>query len=165
MRTPIDFYRRVESPAARRARHRARRYAHRVLGAVHAQVLRRWAGKYGGRVRGMPVLILTTTGRRSGRQRVTPIAYWPYREGWTVIGTNAGSDRHPGWVLNLRADKACTVEVDGRQVRAVGSEAVGEERERIWEQMTRVCPRYEDLAEEASASRSIPVVVFRPALE
>ena len=112
----------------------------------------------------MPVLVVTSTGRRTGRARVTPIAYWPYRDGWTVIATNAGSDRHPGWVHNLRADPACTVEVGGRRIASRAREAVGSERAEIWSEMVTHCPRYDVLAEEASV-RQVPVVVFEPAVD
>src|SRR5437660_2192872 len=88
-----------------------------IVGRIHAVILRR----SGGRLRrsrllagGQPVLALTTTGRRSGLQRTTTVAYLQHGNGYAVTALNLGSDRHPAWCLNLRADPRARVHVNGK---------------------------------------------------
>src|SRR5690349_16273306 len=95
--------------------------AYRVMGG-------RW---FSGRNLGVLHVVLTTTGRQSGRPREAPLFAFPDRDRIVVVGSKNGSDREPGWVWNLRADPAATVRI-GRDVRAVhGYEATGDERDRL----------------------------------
>ena len=87
-------------------------------------------GKLGGPFEGAPVLLLTTVGAKSGQQRISPMMYLPEGERIFVFASNAGSDRHPSWYHNLRANPSATVEV-GTQTRAVTAvEITGAEHDR-----------------------------------
>jgi deazaflavin-dependent oxidoreductase (nitroreductase family) len=112
-------------------------------------------------VSGLPVVMLTTTGARSGASRSVPVLGLPTDDGLVVIASNYGQDKHPAWYHNLRANPEGEVDVDGvrRSFRAV--EAEGEQRDRIWEQGLRVYPGWSTYERRAS-HRRIAVFVLGP---
>ena len=128
---------------------------------LHPHLYRLTGGRWLiGRNLGVLNVVLTTTGRRSGRTRDVPL--FAFRDGdrIVVVGSRGGSDREPGWVWNLRADPHATLRV-GREVRAVrGHEAEGAERGRLWSLVVDGYPGYE-LYQQQTARR-IPVVVLAP---
>jgi deazaflavin-dependent oxidoreductase (nitroreductase family) len=91
----------------------------------------------------VPALLLTTTGRRSGRPRTTPLLYVRDGDAYVVVGSNWGKLRQPDWALNLRADPLATATVEGRRIPVRASRAVGAERERLWARLVREWPAYE----------------------
>ncbi|HKB93781.1 MAG TPA: nitroreductase family deazaflavin-dependent oxidoreductase, partial [Gaiellaceae bacterium] len=108
----------------------------------------------------MPVLLLTTTGRKSGRPRTQPLAYTRAGEGYAVIASKGGAAQHPLWYLNLRANPLAEVTL-GRETRRVRArDAEGEERDRLWRQLADVFPGYDRYAQKTS--RRIPVIVIEP---
>ncbi len=122
--------------------------------------LYRWTGGAGllGRSLGNLTILLTTTGRRSGRARTA--ALWAYPDGdrLVVVGSNGGSRHVPAWVLNLRADPGAMAQVR-RERRAVRArEADGQEYARLWELVNAAYPGYEAYLEWAQ--RTIPLVVL-----
>jgi F420H(2)-dependent quinone reductase len=130
----------------------------RLLGGVHRRIYRLTGGKIGGRLGKLPVLLLTTTGRKSGRRRTQPLVYTQAGDGYAVIGSKGGAAHHPLWYLNLREDPSATVTV-GRETRKVRArDAEGEERERLWRTLADLYPGYEKYAQKTS--RRIPVVVL-----
>ena len=137
-----------------------RRFALRAASALHHRLYRVSGGRLGGSIRGLPILLLTTRGRSTGRPRTVPLGFLREGEGVVVIGSNGGADRAPSWSLNLEADPQAVIEI-GRERRAVTARrAVGEERERLWQAAVARFPgygRYEQLT-----SRAIPVVVLEP---
>jgi deazaflavin-dependent oxidoreductase (nitroreductase family) len=141
-------------PAVKRTR------AMELIWKVHCWLYRMSRGRIGGRMMGMPVLLLTTTGRRSGRPRTSPLMYIPHGEACVVIASNAGEPRHPAWWLNLRTDPRAIVQQGGRVVVATAREAQDEERARLWAQLIRQEPSYEVYRQRTS--RQIPVVVLEP---
>jgi F420H(2)-dependent quinone reductase len=133
----------------------------RVLGGLHRRLYRLTGGRVGGRIADMPVLLLTTTGRKSGKPRTQPLAYTRAGECYAVIASKGGAAHHPLWYLNLRANPLAEVTV-GRQTERVRARvAEGEERERLWRQLADVFPGYDKYARKTS--RRIPVVVLEPA--
>jgi deazaflavin-dependent oxidoreductase (nitroreductase family) len=90
-----------------------------LKGGLAAQVwiYRRTKGRLAGSVRGTPVLLLTTTGRKSGASRTRPVGYLPDAGRFVVCGSNGGADRSPAWALNLRSHPEATVEVGARPCR------------------------------------------------
>jgi F420H(2)-dependent quinone reductase len=117
---------------------------------------RRSGGKVAGKMRGAPVLLITSTGRRSGRPWTNPVIYQPDGDGWVLIASNGGASRHPSWWLNLRANPDATIEI-GRDAYPVTAHKVeGEERTRLWQKMVAVYPGYDGYAKKTS--RRIPVV-------
>jgi F420H(2)-dependent quinone reductase len=132
----------------------------RILGGLHRHLYRLTGGKVGARIANMPVLLLTTTGRKSGRPRTQPLTYTRTTEGYAVIASKGGAAEHPLWYLNLRANPLAEVTV-GRETQTVQArEAEGEERERLWRQLADVYSGYDRYAQKTN--RRIPVIVLEP---
>jgi deazaflavin-dependent oxidoreductase (nitroreductase family) len=112
---------------------------------------------------GYPVLLLTTTGAKSGNPRTIPLLYTEWGDGIAIIGTRFGSTRHPGWYHNLRADPEATVEIKGERRTYTAREAEGDERAEIWERAVSMYSGYEKHGPRAG--RKIPVMVLTPSTE
>jgi deazaflavin-dependent oxidoreductase (nitroreductase family) len=134
----------------------------KAMNAVHRAVLRASRGRIGYRGEGMPVLELTTIGRRSGLPRSVLLTS-PAQDGDTlvVVASRGGDDRHPDWLLNLKAQPQVEVAVQGgpRHPR-VARIAAGAERQRLWTRIITTNPRY--AAYQRRTSREIPVVLLDP---
>jgi deazaflavin-dependent oxidoreductase (nitroreductase family) len=128
--------------------------------AMHRFFLRLSGGRLGSKVGGNPVLLLTTTGRKSGQPRTVALSYWPDAEGYVVIASNGGEDRDPAWWLNLKDNPQAAVRIGSRETTARAEEATGEERERLWGKVKASDPQYAGY--EKLTKRQIPVVVLRP---
>ena len=135
----------------------------RVLHRIDRPVYRLTRGRhtFANLLSGIPVVLLTTTGARTGRPRTVPVLGLPTADGLAVIASNFGQQHQPGWYYNLRANPEGSVTVDGqsRQVRAV--EAEGDVRRRIWEEGLRVYPGWAQYERRAS-HRRIAVFVLEP---
>ncbi|MEZ7132892.1 nitroreductase family deazaflavin-dependent oxidoreductase [Nonomuraea sp. AD125B] len=117
-------------------------------------------GRVGGMFEGSPLLLLTTTGARSGRQVTTPVMYLPDDERYVIIASNAGADTHPAWYHNLRAHPVATVEVGTETFQAKAVPVEGEERDELYARMVAVAPGFADY--ERKTSRRIPVLALNP---
>lgn len=124
----------------------------------HVRVFRETDGERGYRWRGTTILLLTTTGRRSGEPRTTPLIHRADGENWVIVASKGGAPEHPGWFQNLQADPNAEIELPGEKVPVAASVAEGEERERLWSLMTEVWPAYDEYQEKTE--REIPVVVL-----
>ncbi|HEX5188220.1 MAG TPA: nitroreductase family deazaflavin-dependent oxidoreductase [Streptosporangiaceae bacterium] len=118
-------------------------------------------GKVGGQFEGAPLLLLHTTGARSGEERVNPVMYRTDGDRLIVFASKAGADTNPDWFHNLRAHPHVTVEV-GTQTRvAIARLADDAERTRLWEAQKREWPGFAGY--EQRTARQIPVVILEPA--
>lgn len=128
---------------------------------AHASVYRATGGRVGGRLPGLPpMLLLDHVGARTGRRRTTPLVYMPDGESFVVVAAKGGHPRHPGWVHNLRASPDTEVQVGPRRIKVRAREANGEERRRLWSRATAYNPlwgRYQQRTQ-----RTIPLVVLEP---
>lgn len=115
----------------------------------------------GGPLDGRPMLLLTTTGAKTGRRHTTPLMYVLDGGRLLVIASNAGAPRHPDWYRNLSADPGVTVEVGAETYEATAAELEGEERERVWGEIVASYPFFAE-HEEKAAPRRIPVVALEP---
>jgi deazaflavin-dependent oxidoreductase (nitroreductase family) len=130
----------------------------RIWAAGHRLLLRLSGGRFGRQLQGGEVILVATTGRRSGKARERQLIGGEHEDGWIVIASYSGHDEHPAWYLNLQANPAATVRTRSgtHQVRA--REAEGEERQELWDQMVG---QFSDFAEYQKVSeREIPVVVL-----
>ena len=109
----------------------------------------------------LPTLLLTTKGRKSGKPRALPLIYGEAGNGYVVIASKGGLPNHPIWYLNLEAHPECELMVGAKAVSARARVAEGEERQRLWQQMAKLYPPYDEYQERAGA-RTIPVVVLEP---
>ena len=130
------------------------------MGRTHLAVHRLSRGRLLGRVAGMPVLLLTTAGRRSGRPATTPLTYFRDGDDLVVIASNGGEDRAPGWSLNLEANPRAVVEIDGDTIAVTARTASPEERERLWVGITATYAGYARYQERTA--RPIPVLLLTP---
>jgi F420H(2)-dependent quinone reductase len=112
------------------------------------------------RFRGADLLYLTTTGRKSGKSRTTPLLYLHDGERWLVVASNGGADWEPGWWLNLQAGSPATVEVNGEGTAVAGVEITGPERETLWRRMNQQVFDYESY--QRKVSRRLAVVALTP---
>jgi deazaflavin-dependent oxidoreductase (nitroreductase family) len=135
------------------------RVSHRIDRPVYR--LTRGRHTFGSLVSGIPVVMLTTTGARSGRPRTVPVLGLPTEYGLVVVASNFGQQRHPAWYHNLRADPEGEVALDGTARRFRAVEAEGERRARIWEKGLEVYPGWSQYERRAS-HRRIAVFVLEP---
>lgn len=108
--------------------------------------------------RGTTILILTTTGRRTGLQRRNALIYREDGGRYVVVASKGGAARHPDWYLNLKENADVEVQVKGELFAARARDATPEERPRLWAMMTEVWPDYDSY--QRKTSREIPVVVL-----
>jgi F420H(2)-dependent quinone reductase len=129
----------------------------RTMSALHNGLYRASKGKVGGEMRGAPVLLLTTTGRKSGKKRTTPLLYGRTGDDLVVIASVGGAPKNPAWYWNLQGQDA-EVQVRGERRRVRARDAEGEERERLWQLMLGLYPPYAEY--QTKTTRQIPVVVL-----
>jgi F420H(2)-dependent quinone reductase len=130
------------------------------VGKLNVPVYRLSGGRIGGKVGNGPVLLLTTTGRKSGQQRTAPVLYLADGERFVVINTNAGNEKTPAWSLNLRASPEAEVEIGRRRVPVRARLAEGEERADLWR---RHMQQYEGWDfYESQLDREVGVFVLEP---
>lgn len=110
--------------------------------------------------RGVPTLLLTTRGRRSGRLRRTALIYGRDGDAHVVVASWGGAPRHPSWYLNLSQDPEVRIQVGSKEMPARASTAEGARREVLWSLMSGVWPAYD--AYQEKTTRRIPVVVLEP---
>ena len=137
--------------------------AQRVATKLHTYIYRATGGRLGGRMVGAPVLLLTTTGRKTGRRHTIPLLYLEDGENFVVVASNGGAPRHPAWWSNLRADPEANVEIGGRALRARAQKASPEEKEWLWPRLIAMYGAYENY--QRRTDREIPVVILRPVEE
>ncbi len=116
-------------------------------------------GKVGGPFKGAPLLLLTTTGARSGMARTTPVMYLPDGDRLIIFATNAGASTNPDWYHNLMALPKATVEVGSETFEVKAVEVTGEERDQLYARQAALFPGFADY--EAKTTRRIPVIALR----
>jgi deazaflavin-dependent oxidoreductase (nitroreductase family) len=129
-------------------------------GAEHVRVYRETAGQHGYHWRGATILLLTTTGRKSGEARTTPLIEREDGDRWVVVASKGGAPTNPSWYENLLADPDAMIEVRDETVPVRASTAAGDERARLWSLMTEDWPAYDDY--QTKTDREIPIVVLSP---
>ena len=118
----------------------------------------RIAGKWKGR---NPILLLDHVGAKSGRRRTTPIVYTEHERDLILVASRGGTEHHPGWFHNLRANPKTTAQVGRRKIGVTARLASDDERERLWPMLVAENPDYG--AYEEFTRRKFPVVVLTPA--
>lgn len=126
----------------------------------NAWIYKRSNGKFGNTFQKAPVALLTTTGRKSGEPRVSPLLY--LREGNRVIlvASKGGSDKHPQWYLNLKANPAVSVQIKDEVLQLQARDATEAERAEYWPKLDAMYPSFDDY--RAWTDRVIPIVICDP---
>lgn len=119
------------------------------------------SGETFGMFKGRPLLLLTTTGAKSGEQRTTPLVYTRDGDRYVIIASKGGAPTHPAWFLNIRANPEVTLEVGEEKFAARASVPDGAERDRLYAQQASTMPAFNEYQEKTS--RRIPVVVLERA--
>jgi F420H(2)-dependent quinone reductase len=132
----------------------------RWTGKLNVPLYRATGGRIGGRVNRAPVLLLTTTGRKSGQKRTAPIVYLADGENVVVINTNAGNARVPAWSLNLEANPEAEVEVGRKRYAVRARIAEGDERTDLWRKHNEQYAGFDDY--QTKLDRKASVVVLEP---
>jgi deazaflavin-dependent oxidoreductase (nitroreductase family) len=132
----------------------------RAASGVHTAVYRASGGRVAGEAGNLPVLLLTTTGRKTGKQRTTPLLFIRDGDDLVVVASNGGMDWFPGWWLNLQQRSAAVIEIGRERQDVAASKADPERRARLWPEFTGPYPGY--LKYEARTPREIPLVVLHP---
>ncbi len=134
----------------------------KTMNTLHRTAMTVTGGRIGWTAGNMPVLELTTTGRKSGEPRSTMLTT-PWRDGdsMAIVASAGGNDTHPSWYLNLEADPMVTVRTRDGERPMTARTATGQERAELWEQISTKYTNYADY--QKKTDREIPVVVLEPA--
>jgi len=128
--------------------------------SLHAFFLRATRGRIGSKLGTQTILLLHTTGRKSGNERVIPIAYFEHEGKYLIVASNWGKDQNADWYLNLKKEPRAMLDVKGKRIQVQSHEAQGEEYERLWKFATEKHPPY--LNYQKMTRRHIPIMVFEP---
>jgi len=126
---------------------------------AHVGVFRLTKGMFGGKMGSNEILLLTSTGRKSGQSRTTPVVFFRDKASVVVVASNGGAATHPAWYHNLIADRKATIEVKGEKIQVKASEATGKERERLWKMITEKADQFGQYQEKTE--RQIPVMMLK----
>ncbi|MEZ5538975.1 MAG: nitroreductase family deazaflavin-dependent oxidoreductase [Pseudomonadales bacterium] len=131
-----------------------------ILGFMQDHIRRYLAtdGEDGHLMNGFPCLVLTTVGKKSGEKRQAAVIYGKYGDSHVIIASKGGSDTPPAWFVNLAASGTGHIQVKAEKMDVTMRVAEGEEREKLWEMMTKVFPTY--IEYQQKTTRKIPVVVL-----
>jgi F420H(2)-dependent quinone reductase len=135
----------------------------RFFMAIYVFLYRLTGGKLGSQVQGLPVLLLSTIGRKSGKKRITPLGYFEHDGSYVITATNAGFDTHPAWFHNLKSHPQVGLQIGNKQLTAIAELANPTLRQQLWAKFVERAPGYG--AYEKRTTREIPVVLLRPVSE
>jgi deazaflavin-dependent oxidoreductase (nitroreductase family) len=130
-----------------------------AVAGVHILLYRISNGRIGGTLVNSPVLLLTTTGRISGKQRTVPLLYLPDGSNFVLVASNGGAARHPNWWLNLQSTGEASIQIKRIRRRVKAEQASAAEKQRLWPRLTTMYPGYSRYQE--ITDRDIPVVILR----
>jgi len=130
----------------------------KVMIPVIVFLYRSTGGGIGGKVQGLPVLLLTTTGRTSGKPRTVPLGYLRDGSTYVIIASYGGLPRHPAWFLNLQSHPEATIQAKHLQVQVKAETANPEKKCELWARLLEVAPGYADY--QKRTSRDIPMVIL-----
>jgi len=128
--------------------------------AIYVSLYRLTGGRFGGKVQGLPVLLLTTIGRKTGKKRTTPLGYFENDGYYVVTASNAGFNTHPAWFYNLKSHPKVEFQIGNKQLTGMAEPATSALRQQLWDELVKRAPGYG--AYEKRTTREIPVVRLRP---
>jgi deazaflavin-dependent oxidoreductase (nitroreductase family) len=132
----------------------------KAMVSVGVFLYRLTGGGIGGRIQSMPVLLLTTTGRKSGKKRTVPLGFLRDGSAYVIIASYAGLPRNPAWFLNLESHPEATIQVKKRQMQVKAETANPEKKRELWARLMEVAPGYANY--QKRTTRDIPVVILHP---
>jgi deazaflavin-dependent oxidoreductase (nitroreductase family) len=132
----------------------------KIFMALNTFAIRVSHGRLGGQLGTQSILLLHTVGRKSGRQHVTPIAYFQVDDHFFLVGSNWGKNQNAAWYYNLLTQPRTTIEVKGKEISVEARQADGPEYERLWNYAIEHHPPY--LHYREMTQRHIPIVILQP---
>ena len=137
------------------------RWIFKLVTWLHNTIFRLTGGRIGSNLFGVPALMLTVRGRKSGRLLTFPLCYIEDGGDWIIVASKGGDPKHPDWYLNLVANPQARIELRGRSVAVLAETVSAEEKARLWPRVVAVYPPYESYQKRAG-TRDIPLVRLRP---
>jgi deazaflavin-dependent oxidoreductase (nitroreductase family) len=137
--------------------------AMKVMNAELVVAFRANHGRLDGAFEGVSLLLLTTTGARSGSRSTTPLNYTRCGTGYVIVGSKSGSPQHPDWYYNLLADQTATIEVNGQTLEVRARITSDDERQRLFDRHVATLPNF--AAYQKRTARELPVIVLQPVQE
>lgn len=132
----------------------------KLVMAIHIFLYRLTGGRFGGKIQTLNVLLLTTTGRKSGKERTTPLGYFDHDGGFVISASSAGSPHNPGWYYNLKSNPQVTIQIKERVIPVIATEAEGDLRTQLWAQLIEKAPGF--LSYQERTTRQIPMIILQP---
>jgi F420H(2)-dependent quinone reductase len=132
----------------------------KVVLSIYIFLYRLTSGAIGGRMAGLKVLLLTTTGRKTGQPRISPLGYFNHEGNFVIIASNGGGERNPAWFYNLKSNPQVTIQIGKQQLAAKAEVVDTERRKQLWADLVKMAPGYEKYAQ--STKREIPLVILQP---
>jgi deazaflavin-dependent oxidoreductase (nitroreductase family) len=132
-----------------------------LLGEDHIRAYRDSGGEVGYLWNGVPTLLLTSTGRRTGAERTSALIFARDGDDYLIVASKGGMPSHPMWYLNLQANPAAKIQVKADELAVVARTASADEKPRLWKIVTDVWPNYD--VYQTRTDREIPIVVLTPA--
>ena len=130
------------------------------IGKFQVAVFRRTNGKYLSSMRGMPILLLTTVGRKTGQHRTTPLMYIRDGENYVLTASNNGRASNPAWFYNLQASPQAEIDLPGKRLQIIAALATPAEKDRLWPMLVAQAPFFDGYRKKTS--RQIPMLVLKP---
>ncbi len=132
----------------------------KIFGAIYVGLYRLTRGKIGGRMGRSKVLLLTTTGRKSGKARTVAVGSFDHDGGWVIVASNNGQPSHPAWYHNLKSQPLASVQILDVVIPVTAQELAGEARSKAWQEVVSSAPSYAHY--QTRTSREIPLMLLRP---
>jgi deazaflavin-dependent oxidoreductase (nitroreductase family) len=129
--------------------------------SIYIFLYRLTSGAIGGRMAGLKVLLLTTTGRKTGQLRTTPLGYFKQGGNFIIIASNGGADQNPAWFYNLKSNPQVTLQVGDEHLTAKAEVVDAETRKQLWAELVKMAPGYEKYTQ--GTKREIPLILLKPA--
>ena len=121
------------------------------------------SGRIGGKMGKVPVLLLTTTGRKTGKQRTLPLVYIMDGSAYVITASAGGADKHPGWFFNIRSNPQATIQVKDKHIPVTAEIAGPEKKPELWARLVEGAPNFAGY--QKRTSREIPMVILHPVEE
>jgi deazaflavin-dependent oxidoreductase (nitroreductase family) len=132
----------------------------KVALSIYIFLYRLTSGAIGGQMSGLKVLLLTTTGRKTGQRRTTPLGYFKQEGNFVLIASNGGADRNPAWFYNLQSNPQVAIQIGNKQMAAQAEQASSEKRKQLWTELVKMAPAYAQYTQRTK--REIPMVIVQP---